>query len=163
MSRLSGQEGWRRYRTAITVPNPAAATDWSYSIGASTILHLFSISALYTADANVATRSTTLAVAIGGLTIVAPPVGPNVTAGGTMLYTWAAHIDTVASGVRAQQSIPDLWLEPGATISVSTASKQAGDQWSAITIYAELTTFKGGPINLLDVPAMTVVIANPAE
>ena len=159
----SAQSAWRRIRSLISVPNPAAGADWSYSIPPSTIVHLFTITAQLVTSAVVANRTPVLSVSIGGVSIYTDPSEVTVTASSTRIYSYANGVNSLSAGNAARGGIPDLWLETGAVISVATGGIDAGDQWSAITLYAEVTTFKGGPINLLDVPAMTVVIANPGE
>jgi hypothetical protein len=156
---ISEERPWRRSRIVVPVAQPAVATDWSVPVPAGHVWHLLAVQALLTADANAANRVPVLQLSDEGLVVVSIPVAANITANQAITVCWALGSTSLAFGSNQALPLPSVDLEPGGSVAVSTAAKQAGDQWSAVRLWVLDTTVRGAPADLAELPLYVVEVA----
>lgn len=159
---ISGERPYRRSRIVQVVATPAAGADWSQAVPAGHVWRVLAARALLTADANVANRIPVLTLADEGVEVAAVPAVANITAGQAITITWAPGLYPAAFGTNQGLPLPLVDLEPGGSIGVSTAGKQVGDTWTAIRLWLLDTTFRGGSIDLADIPEFSVELVGAA-
>jgi hypothetical protein len=123
----------------VSVPNPAAGTDWSYTPPAGVRQRVQSIQATLTTSAAVANRTVVIHITQGGNVLYSAADPTPQTASTTVTYTFAPGLPAQgATGNVVVTPLPaGLVINSTFTISVSTIGLQAGDQWSAINISTE--------------------------
>lgn len=121
-----------------SVTAPAAGSDFSFVPSQTDRVYLLTVAATLTADANVATRIPALTFktqqglqfcAMGNIISIAASQGAT--------WNWARGVGTAAnsayaSGEQVVVGLPDMWLEPGDSVSAVTINKQVGDKWTNI-------------------------------
>jgi hypothetical protein len=126
-----------QYGQIVAIPTPAVASGFSYTYSTSEYWLLRSLCFQMVTDANAANRIVSLDLIDGaGNKIGRYSSGFTQTATLTTVYTFALDIATY--GANAAASIgaptPEIWLHPGAKLTVNVAAVQAGDQISAINL-----------------------------
>jgi hypothetical protein len=123
----------------VAVADPAAGSDWSYTLAAGQYWRLEGLRARLVTDATVATRLPQLEILPGGFLCILTRGTNAHTASLTVDYTagdWG--IRSAATEALQYWPVPsDIRLREGNVIRVVTANLQAGDQWSLIAIGAE--------------------------
>ena len=122
---------WQISQPQIFVP-PAAGADFPpFTLGNRAFKLLFMFGQLATSAA-VANRTPQLVFKTQNGEVLARLVAPsNQAASLTQSYTWG--IDVVSQSVLGGdvgQSMPDLWMPPGASISIITGLIDVADQWT---------------------------------
>lgn len=119
-----------------TVANPAAATDWTYTVPAGVQQTLLSVRAVLTTGAGPPSAPVLLRITSPTGQIIADVSALSTQgAGATVTYVWLAGGQSTSSTNFQQMSLPTgLRLMPGSTIQTITGGIAAGDQWSGITI-----------------------------
>jgi len=123
------------YRT-VQVAQPAVNTDFAIVTPGEGTWGLVAVTAKLVADANPANRSVVLNVSDGTTTLWSIEPGSVQTAGTTTTYSWVpgyAAFPTAIVGNVLVVPMGPTYLAPGMTLSVATANRQVGDQWSAIS------------------------------
>ena len=120
------------------VGDPAAATDFVFTVGTGIILQPMAIRFTLTTDANVAARLVTLRYQHQAYIVADIP--PALTQAASI-----AHIYTFAPGAPLQTGAPNheiytatphpIWLIPGDTIRSIVHNVQVGDQITGIRLY----------------------------
>lgn len=125
---------------SVTVANPAAGSDWTYTVAAGTRERIVSVTATLTTSATVANRIPVITITQGGNIVyqASPTAAQTATTALTYLFTSGLQPWTGAGGQIVVPLPPNLFLTGGNTISVTTTALQAGDQWSNIRISHEL-------------------------
>lgn len=165
-----------RLGRTIGVITPAVASDWTITVPAGAIWLVQSVTGTLTTDANVGNRAAGIKVTDGASTIAWLGETTLIPASQTARKSWIRGL-----GINAGQSFPSgitagLWDMPllgGSVISSNVQGYQAGDQWSAVAVYAQewtvgqvywlsdLIARELGFETLTDLPASTPVpIAN---
>jgi hypothetical protein len=123
----------------VSVANPAAGTDWSYTPPAGVRQRVQSIQATLTTSAAVANRTVVIHITQGGNLFYSAADPTPQTASTTVNYTFAPGLPAQgATGNVVVTPLPsNLIIDSTFTISVATQGLQAGDQWSAINISTE--------------------------
>lgn len=161
--RYSGERPWRRTRRVITGAAPAAGADWIVTVPSGKLWRLVGLTASLVTAVAAANRSPRLVVTDGKTTtLILPPVAVQA-ASLTGAFTWAAHVDSYATAPDQVIALPDLTLQAGWTIAVSTTAIQAADQWSIQALLVIETTVKGGDVDFGELPDMMVeLVGTPA-
>lgn len=110
-------------------------------------------------SATVANRAVRLQLNDGNVTYFDLPASAVQAASLTRVYQWGPTLQAVAIGGGIESPMPDVTLQPGSIIRVTTDLIDATDAWGAPVIYIEETFIKSGDIGLDDVPDMVVEIA----
>jgi hypothetical protein len=121
----------------ITVGNPAAGTDWSFTVPTGARQKIVSVSAILTTSANAANRQPRLIVDDGANILFNSGAPVNETASLTWTNTWGAGASgpVTTDPSKVLNAVPnDLFLPAGFRIRTVTGAIDAADQWSAITI-----------------------------
>lgn len=137
MYELSGEFIEKHLSKQFLVQNPAVATGFTVNVPASEYWLMRCLTFQMVADANAANRIAYLDFTdAGGNRIGRFSSGFTQTATLTTIYTFSS--DIAAYGANAAASIgaptPNLWLYPGAKLTVGVTSIQAGDQISAVNL-----------------------------
>lgn len=126
----------RPVQTSVSLPAPAAGSDWTFTPSGSDRVRLQSITAKLTSSATAGNRMPALQVTdeTGNLISHDAPSAYQV-ASQAAVYNWRAT--WMASGVAANSlryllGCPGFWLPATVTIGTSTSGLLAGDQWSGI-------------------------------
>ena len=122
----------------VAVANPAAGADWSVQVPAGVTWEVQSVYAQLATSAVVANRFPVLVVQdAGGNTLLdANPGGGGQTATQTHKYTWAIGAGSNQNtSANPSAPIPDMVLPGGSTIGTTTLNLDAGDQWSAVSLF----------------------------
>ena len=125
----------------ISVPNPAAGAQWSYTLAYPAKLR--HIGAVFTTSATAANRYPYVSIGLGhGNSFDALPNGSPLTASAAVNLSWQAGSPSVpfnspgANGWLA--SIPDYGVLPtGTVISSGVSGMQSTDQWSNVNLQLE--------------------------
>lgn len=130
-------------RVSIPVANPAAGADWSLTAPTVTAANtpivrykVISLHCKFVASSTVANRQPTIVIKDGsGNILYQATTGAVVAASGSQTIDAGAGAQPALVGTAAMLTLPvDLILAPGWVIGSSTASIQATDQWSLITV-----------------------------
>jgi hypothetical protein len=132
--------GWLH---TVTVGNPAAGADWTFTVPNAVRWRINSIAAVLTTSATVASRLPQLTVQdVGALTTYKAAANSLITA--SLVTLVAAAPASIGSSVAVPPAqavlIPtpsDFIVEAGWIIQTNTVALQAGDQWSSININVE--------------------------
>lgn len=123
----------------ITVGNPAAAADWSFTIPAGARMKLRSAQAQLATSATVANRFPFLHLtdSVNEYALFTPSAAQ--VASLTVVYHWSpgATQQAVISSQEVVATLSDMVLPPGHVIASTTPGISAGDQWSAIVLSVE--------------------------
>lgn len=124
---------------SVQQANPAAGADFSIAVPAGKAWRIKLLHAQLNTSATVATRTVLVQIKDPGGNVVLLLAAP-----GGQAASLTGHYNIVAGGQQGQvgqvQAITmpsNLRLGPGWTISTSTSSIQAADQWSAINMAVE--------------------------
>jgi len=125
----------------VTIANPAAGTDLTYTVPNNSLFELINVTFTYTTSAVAATRRVTLRTSPNGFYLVnfssLQSSFYDHVASTSVSYTWEQGIgfkpeyDNVSNAVFAGTP-SKLMLLPGDTVYTSTANQKAADQFSAI-------------------------------
>lgn len=128
--------GWSH---SINVPNPAAGVDWTFTAATAQRVLVKSFSSLLTPSATVANRNVSIIVDDGVNTVwqVIQPTSIPASQVTTLSATTTNATAGVLPSIQTQIFPPNLFLEPGWRLRVSTGNLQATDQWSAIWLAVE--------------------------
>ena len=124
------------------IPSPAVATDLTVTIpGAGGIYEMTAIRARLVTDANAVSRYVSVLVKdANGTEVYRYGYETAFVAGTTYILTFAPVSSTAGGGVTNTKAvtlpIPEGPYLPNWTISTSTASIQAGDQWSQVAVWS---------------------------
>jgi hypothetical protein len=126
----------------VVVANPATATDWSYTNNTGNPLLLVTVSALFTASANVASRQPSLFISTPGNRVGVFGVNSTLTASQVARYVFGAGLPASAAVVNSPGGVSpttypipwNLFVPVGGLVYVVTAAIAAGDQWSDIVL-----------------------------
>lgn len=133
----------------VTLANPAAGADWSFTVPSDRIWVPYLLSATLTTSAAVANRGPRLRVLNESAVFVAFASAPKQSdsahalqpASEANVWSWAKGIGGAtlmnAGDNYHQQTLGDLALLPGWRLDVNTLVLQAGDQWSAIIMQVQ--------------------------
>lgn len=122
----------------VPITAPAAGADFSFTPSQTDRVYLLTVTANLLADANVATRIPALTFKTQqGLQFCSMGNIISLAASQQATWNWARGVGTAAnsayaSGEQVAVGLPDMWLEPGDTVSAVTINKQVGDKWSNI-------------------------------
>ncbi len=121
----------------ITISNPAAGADFSYTIPDYTQLELLYVSYLLTADATVTNRRPGILFSDGTTSLKPYYSTTQITANQarTLSFFLFGHTNTSSFSNNIYTSLPYTLLLSGWTIESTTNTIQAGDQISAIQLY----------------------------
>lgn len=155
LTRLVGHG--RAFSEVLTVPAPAVGVGFTYTNDGRYWELLDSISFRLVSDANAANRQVTLTITDGaGSALATLPSASLQVASKTYDYTFSPQFNTfntvVANAITLP--LPELFLQPAYSIVVAIGAVQAGDQVSAIRLYAQrfVTGPSGYSIGMVDVP-----------
>lgn len=127
-------------QSVVSVSNPAAGADFSYTVPTGSFYRLIAVNYTLTTDANVANRLGRVRVKRGTPTIAVAAGAAVVAAGSTRVYFW--NLGTVANTVTATSDISPLvgfpTLVAGDVIDSFLLNKQVGDQLSTVTLVFEV-------------------------
>jgi hypothetical protein len=150
MDPISAERAWRRVRRVTVSANPAANVEASLTVPAGVLWRLMSVQASLVTDATVANRAARLTLTVDNVVVAdIPPVAVQA-ASLTGRYLWWAKDSAYAVGQAQAIPIPDVVMPPGAIIATVTDNRAAGDDWSALTVYAIETQYQRGSIELPD-------------
>lgn len=158
---LSGVTPLRRYPRTVLVPQPAAGSDWSYTVPGGVMWRLVTVLGQFATSAVVASRAPFLTVSDGATVYLKVPPQATQAASNTDQYVWWRDAPQYAVGGGVVQPIPELTLMPGYAIAALTTALDVGDQWSGVVLHVIETMIGAGPIDLNTVPEM-VVLTMPA-
>ena len=145
----------RGFTSPVSVADPAAGADWSYTVTGSYWIRIASLAFLFTTSSASASRIPNLQVLDeGGVPLaVIPPAAAQI-ATKAYTYTFLPNVGVVGSidGTAALAPSPNFFLRPGYKIGTSTAAIDTGDQFSNIRLTAEQidTGPAGYPIGMFD-------------
>ncbi len=117
----------------IPINNPGAGAEWTITIGLGQVLLVTAIGYRLAADANVATRESTITLSIGGTARIQGIPFTTQGAGLTRdyFYTWSPHSQNAF--LTLPGTIPNLmYLKPGWILTSSTTGIQVGDLYTNI-------------------------------
>lgn len=129
-----------RYARTYRPGNPAAGSDWLVPVPGGTRWRLHSVVAQLTTSAVVASRVVALHLGDGNGDIAVSPMLVSQAASLSYTYCWypgAGHSPAASAGTACAAPLPSLMLDTAYTVSVQTAARDVGDQWSAITLHVE--------------------------
>lgn len=135
---LDTDDGFDMYRAAVktnatATANPAAGADpATITCPANTRMKILTAVATLVASADVATRIPMLSITDGSTTIFTANLSGTQTASQTVIHNFAVNVPSVNTGSYRLGTLPDLWLEPGWTMSIATSNIQAADDWTAL-------------------------------
>lgn len=123
-----------------TISQPAAGADFSAISVPNRLWKLGLLFGKLVTSSAVATRVPQVIIQnIEGDTVAKLPAPSTQAASLTQFYTWGIDIlNQSVTGTDVSQSLPDLWLPPGAKIVVTTAAIDVADQWSLGATLLEL-------------------------
>ena len=130
----------RGVKQIVTVPNPAAHTDWSAVVPGGEQWKVLAAVATFTADATVANRTPRVSITIDGVLLWLNQDNAAVAATGIVQYFFTpADPPAVIShgGNIMLMTYPHLLLPPGAVFGTSTVNITTNDQWSGIGLWVE--------------------------
>lgn len=135
---VSSTEG-RGLLRSITGTNPAANTEFSETVPTGALWRFISLSAILVTDANVATRSASIAFGDGVANFAFSGASGAHGANLTWRYVFA-DVGAGSTGSTTANLIvtpAEIMLMAGYTISSVTAFRQVGDDWSAPQLFVE--------------------------
>lgn len=159
MAAYSGERGWRRTRYPYSQAAPAAGVDWTITVPAGRLWRVIGVLATLTTAAAVATRVVRLQATDGNATYLDLAPAATQVISLVRVYQWAQGLQPLAIGGNITGALPDVVLQPGSILRVTTDAINAADQWSAPVVYVEETLVQSGPYGLDDIPDMVVEIA----
>jgi hypothetical protein len=126
----------------VVVANPASATDWSYTNTTGNPLLLQTVSALFTASANVASRQPSLFISTPANRVGVFGVNATIVASQVARYVFGAGLPAAAAVVNSPGGVSPttyplpttVYVPPNGQVFVVTAAIAAGDQWSDIVL-----------------------------
>jgi hypothetical protein len=124
---------------SVTGTDPAAGAEITQTVPTGARWRLLGVRAALTTDATAATRQVTLLLDDGTATLFSIPAASSQTASLTYTYNWAPSVpSTPVNALNVWGPLPgDLFLQAGYRIRTSTASFQAGDNWTAPQLLLE--------------------------
>jgi hypothetical protein len=127
----------------VTIPNPPANTNWTYTIVPNIIARPIAIGFEFNTDVNAATRRVRIFVDDGAQIYAVGVSGATQTAGLTMQYTATHNTDYSASSFNSYILIqlPDVFMVQGCVLRSNVAAFQAGDTFTNIRLV--LQSYKG--------------------
>lgn len=119
-----------------TLGDPAVGSDLSWKGPTRSAFTVVTFHAAFTSSATVANRAFSLRMTDADGNIIADlGSGVTVAASSSSITTWGIGLSSNIADVNAAvQSLPQIWLPPGAVLKTDTGNIQAGDQWSDIVI-----------------------------
>jgi hypothetical protein len=122
-----------------TVGNPAAGTDWTFTVPANDRVRTMMVLAILVTSATVATRQAKLVIDDGVSNLAIIPAAAAQLASLTQIYTFSPGAPNVGVLGTALQTgmMQGFTAIGGYRIRSSTDNIQAGDQWSAIALTNE--------------------------
>lgn len=130
--------GTQRVPVTVQVANPAVGLDWSQQVPGGVVWRVETIFATYTASAAVSTRIPQIVLTDGNNIIFRRGAISGVTANVVQTLSWARLCtanEAVAGVSTVAYFFPDLRLPGGFFIRTTTIAKDAGDQWSTVTLF----------------------------
>jgi hypothetical protein len=130
----------RAFSELAALPNPAAGGGFAYRVSGLYWERLASLSFVLTTNGTAGARQVQLNVLDGdGATVAAIPAGGTQAASLARLYSWLPGMFPPAGAVVATflSPLPDVFLQPDWTVSVTIDNVKAGDQVSAVRLYRE--------------------------
>jgi len=122
-----------------TIANPAAATDFTFTVPANTRMLIVSISFTLTTDANVANRTIRLIFSsptVAILSVSSQTAQAASESGQMSFYIGAGESFSSFYSLDKHIPLPDhYWLNPGSSVSSNIRSFQAGDTITNIRIH----------------------------
>lgn len=124
----------------LPISKIAAGADLSFTVPIGLLWNVVSLSALFTASAQAATRTINFFVKDqGGATVyqyaVASPIANN-----TGTFTFSEDVvtpATFASGGNFLEPLPSTWLPSNWSFGTTTTNIQTSDQWSAVNCWVQ--------------------------
>lgn len=127
-------------RQIETVANPAVATGWSISVPGGQTWRLLGGVATFVADANVANRFLGIQFTVQGVSVYVGFFSTAITASQTRTLQYEMQTPTSsAANISSSVTVPitPLWLPDGSKVQSIGGPLQAGDQYSAISLWFE--------------------------
>ena len=130
-----------------SVGNPAVASGFTINVPASEYWHIRCLCFTLTTDANAANRLVSVDLIDGGSNKIGR-FSSGFTQSATLATLYTFSDDLAVYGANAALAIgaplPEIWLYPGAKLTVNVGSVQAGDQISAINLTVDQVYGGGG-------------------
>lgn len=123
----------------ITISNPAAGSDWTFSAGNNAYM-VHTVYAVLTTSATAATRTVRIAQQQGGVNGGIWAAQQTQLANLARSYSISSSVPSAADVSTIPIVAPavfDVLIPPGGSLLSSTVGIQAGDQWSNIALYVE--------------------------
>jgi hypothetical protein len=146
--RISGQEPWRRVRRTVKSAVPAAGAEATIQVPGDKLWRVESVLATLVTSATVANRTARLVISDSDGTFRAIPAATDQAASATSIYQWLPLATPYVKGTYQLAQFVPLTLQPGDTLATLTASIDATDAWSALTLRVVETTFRQGMVDL---------------
>lgn len=127
-------------RRVVQVPNPAAGADWSVTVPAGVQWRVLSGVSTLTTSAIAATRHPTIDVTVDDVLVYIGPFSASIVANAAAQFSIYVDVASpiVASGTSDPFMIMPFDIIPqGGVIASHTNSLEAGDQWSATSLWVE--------------------------
>lgn len=124
----------------LPVSKLAAGSDLSFTVPVGVIWNVVSLTGTFTASASVATRAMSFFVKDQGGTIVYQYAVASLTASQVGTFTFSEDVVTPATFTNngnLLEPAPSTWLPPSWSFGTTTASIQAGDQWSNVACWIQ--------------------------
>ena len=125
---------------SIPVPQPPAGQDWAVQVPGGKQWRVLSGSALFATSAAVANRVPRILLQDDNGIYFRGGETQSLVAGFTFWQSFGIDVPNSNSGSAATPSIhtlPDIWMQPGDELVMSTLAIDAADQWSAIYLRVE--------------------------
>lgn len=125
---------WDMFKTrgAVTADPAAGADPATITVPANKVWKIKTITGTLVADANVATRIVMVTITDGTNTVYEVNLTGTQTASQTVIHNWGELAPATTTGSYRLGTLPNLRLEAGWTISITTTNIQVGDDWTAL-------------------------------
>lgn len=120
--------------SVVVVGNPAAGSDWSYTLTRAS--QLLAVKAVLTTDAVVANRAPALTLSDNAAhTLFVADLITVQVASNTITYSWGVGLPSVAAlGGRIVNGFPPINMNVGWIVATSTVGLDVNDQWANIVL-----------------------------
>jgi hypothetical protein len=159
MTNPQGWPQWQRRRYTATVAAPAVNTEWTQTVPPGKVWEVLSIQASLVTDGNAATRQVSLSLTDPVVAYLVLGAFTTQLASLTRRYTWFPGAAPYAISTDIVSQTPPLIMQPGSVITSATASRQVGDQWSAVQINVIESTIGSQPVEVEGIPDWVAILA----
>lgn len=146
--RISGEATWRRVRRVAKGAVPAAGAAPTITVPGGKLWTPLSAIATVVTSAVAGSRAIALGITVANVEVARQGCGNDAAESVTFTASWWPYANSSGTTTQGVSGLPIIPLPAGSTVALSVTGGDAGDQWSALSLYVIEEDEQSGPIDL---------------